>query len=80
MYPDPGAVLNDCAVLWPDADALVFTQGPGAQTLRRTFKEWRDEALRVPAGLHALGLRRGDPIAVWAENRIEWRVAQLAIA
>ena len=80
LYADPGAALEACAARWPDTDALVFPQGAGAPTLRRTFAQWRDEALRVAAGLHALGLRRGDPIAIWAENRIEWPVAQLAIA
>jgi fatty-acyl-CoA synthase len=80
LYSDPGAALDACAARWPNTDALVFPQAAGAPTLRLTFDEWRDQALRVAAGLHALGLRRGDPIAIWAENRIEWPVAQLAFA
>ncbi len=43
---------------------------------------WRDVAERVAAlarGLRALGLNRGDRVALVAENRPEWVIADLAI-
>ncbi|MQM39186.1 3-[(3aS,4S,7aS)-7a-methyl-1,5-dioxo-octahydro-1H-inden-4-yl]propanoyl:CoA ligase [wastewater metagenome] len=44
---------------------------------------WRELAARVDdfaAGLLALGLERGDRIAVWAQNRSEWVITQFAAA
>jgi long-chain acyl-CoA synthetase len=52
----------------------------------KTKGEWRslnflDVMSRVrelALGLHALGIRRGDRIAIWSENRVEWNLADLA--
>ncbi|MCX4750471.1 acyl-CoA ligase (AMP-forming), exosortase A system-associated [Kitasatospora sp. NBC_01287] len=58
----------------PDRPAVTFR----SETL--SYAELSDRVARVAAGLHALGVRRGDRVVVHAEKRIETVVALLAIA
>jgi fatty-acyl-CoA synthase len=60
----------------PDAEALVVRH----QHVRWTYAELRARADRWAAGLVALGLERGDRLAIWSPNNAEWVVAQLATA
>ncbi len=44
-----------------------------------TWSDYADLARTVGAGLHALGVGRGDCVAIHSENRPEWVVADLGI-
>src|ERR1700741_3372199 len=56
------------AAIAPDAVAL---RTPGdAQTL--TWREYADQVRVVAAGLHGIGVRRGDTVALMMANRIEF--------
>ena len=71
-----GACLRRIVERFPDRDALVVRH----QGYRATYAElWRqvDAAAR---GLMARGVRRGDRVGIWAPNRHEWVVTQLATA
>jgi fatty-acyl-CoA synthase len=50
----------------PDRDALVFGER------RLSWAETQREALRVGRALRAAGVQRGDHVAVWVPNHIEW--------
>jgi acyl-CoA ligase (AMP-forming) (exosortase A-associated) len=56
----------------PDDPALTF------RSLTLSYTQLREQVARVASGLHALGLRRGDRVAVYAEKRTETVVALLA--
>src|SRR3954451_8296576 len=56
----------------PDRDALVSGER------RLSWAETRREALRVARALRAAGVRRGDHVAVWVPNHIEWILLWLA--
>ena len=71
-----GAHLDRVAALSPDADALVVRQ----QGIRWTYRQFRDEANKVAAGLIALGLKPGDRIGIWSQNNAEWVLTQFATA
>lgn len=43
-----------------------------------TYRELGDQVARAAAGLHAIGVRRGDRVAIFAEKRPETVVAMLA--
>jgi long-chain acyl-CoA synthetase len=43
-----------------------------------TFDEVSQRVKVLALGLHALGMRSGDRIAIWSENRPEWNLADLA--
>ena len=47
---------------------------------RMTFGEWRHRSVALARGLMSVGLGRGDHIGLLAESRLEWPIAQMAIA
>jgi len=44
-----------------------------------TYKETKEQAYQVAAGLMALGIKRGDRIALLSESRTDWVISELAI-
>lgn len=73
---NPYAMLLHCAKQWPHKEALVFDEG--AQRL--SFSQWLNQVQCLASGLRRRGVKPGDPVALLAENRIEWPIAQVAIA
>jgi fatty-acyl-CoA synthase len=71
-----GQALECAAAAWGGHTALISR----AQGIRWTWQELRDHADAFAAGLLALGLRRGDRIAIWSLNRAEWALTQFAAA
>ena len=72
----PGDALAHHAAARGDAEAMVFPQS-GA---RLTYADWHGRATALARALLDLGLEPGDHIGILAESRIEWPVAQMAIA
>jgi fatty-acyl-CoA synthase len=73
---DPYAMLLQCANRWPDKEALVFD----STSQRLTFSQWLLASQTIASALRRRGIQPGDSVALWAENRIEWPIAQVAIA
>jgi acyl-CoA synthetase (AMP-forming)/AMP-acid ligase II len=67
-------VLDNAAEQFGARTALV------AGNDRWTFARLRDESVLAAHGLRALGVGRGDRIAIWLPNRLEWAVAFYAAA
>ena len=71
-----GQALRHTAQRFPDAEAVVL---PQFET-RLTYRELDDQVDRVARSLLALGLRRGDHLALWATNCPQWILLQFASA
>ena len=71
-----GDVLDDIALKYPENDALVYVN----RNLRMNYKEFRAKCEKIAKGLMALGIKKGDHIAVWAYNVPEWVLLQFASA
>ncbi len=71
-----GAVLRAAATREGDREAIVFPQ----QDVRASYAQYDRMVDEAAKGLISLGLGRGDHVAVWATNRPEWAVLQLATA
>jgi fatty-acyl-CoA synthase len=69
-----GALLDELAGARPHADAVVFGDE------RLSYAALRARVDELARGLLALGVRRGDRVAVLLPNRPEWIVAALASA
>lgn len=80
MYNDGrmtiGDLLDHTAERFPNNEALVLPE-LGA---RYTYREMQQACNRVAKGLMALGVRRGEHIAIMAPNVPEWVLAQFASA
>ena len=71
-----GELLDRQADRFGERDALVHVDWD----LRYTWQEFREECDRIARGLMALGINKGDHVALWATNYPEWVVAQFATA
>src|SRR5256886_3834724 len=69
-----GALIDEMAAARPDAEAVVF------RGERLTYAALRDRADTLARALLALGVRKGDRVAVLLPNRPEWLVAAVAAA
>jgi fatty-acyl-CoA synthase len=67
-------LLDAAATRWPCGEAIVFGDE------RVTFADFRARAERVARGLAALGIGRGDKVALWLPNRPAWYAIQQACA
>jgi long-chain acyl-CoA synthetase len=79
-YPNFSAWLEDIAAQWPNERALLFRTGKQKDFTIWTFGHYAGECRRIARGLLAAGLRRGDRVALWAENRPEWMAVWMAAA
>ena len=64
--------LARTAATHPDRDALVFEER------RLSWAQTQVEVTRVARALRAAGIERGDHVAVWVPNHIEWILLWLA--
>ena len=67
----------------PTQEAVVYSCYPefgDAFNIRWTYQQYRERADQVARGLMALGLHKGDHIAVWAVNLPEWLLLEMAAA
>ncbi|XP_077990876.1 medium-chain acyl-CoA ligase ACSF2, mitochondrial-like [Glandiceps talaboti] len=71
-------VLDQAAENFQNKEAFVFASELG--TKRVTFEELRRDVIKMAAGLLHLGLKPGDRVGIWCENRYEWIVTQYATA
>src|SRR4051812_38442800 len=70
LAPSVVAMLRDVVGRVPQAEAIVEVGGE-----RLTYAELWDRAARVAGGLRALGVRRGDRVAIHLPNGTAWVVA-----
>lgn len=71
-----GEMFDEIAEKYPDNDALVSIH----QGIRYTYRQLQQEVNRAAKGFVALGLKKGDRLAIWATNNAEWVIAQFATA
>src|SRR6267143_846804 len=69
-----GALIDELAASRPDAEALVF------RGERLSFAALRHRADALARALLALGVRKGDGVAILLPNRPEWVIASVAAA
>ncbi len=75
-----GDALDRQAEAYPDHEALVYSYPEAGLELRLTYRRYREEVDRVARGLLALGLEKGEHVALWATNVPEWVLLEMALA
>jgi fatty-acyl-CoA synthase len=70
-----GQLVKDTATRYPENIALVSSEFGIRQTYREFYKTCRD----IAKGLMAMGIKRGDHVAVWTTNVPEWVYLQSAL-
>src|ERR687897_568874 len=69
-----GGLLDLVAERRPEDDALVYID----RSLRYSYAEFKEVVERCARALMALGLEKGDHVAVWGQNVPEWVTLQFA--
>ncbi|QQO09079.1 AMP-dependent synthetase/ligase [Breznakiella homolactica] len=76
-YPNFIAWLDGIEKKYSDTRAILSRTGKQTEFSLLTYKQLADESRRIARGLLALGLKKGDRVALWAENRPEWMIVWL---
>ncbi len=79
MGPEPktlNELFNSAVDRHRESEFLRFKAGGDWRSL--TFGEVARRVRELALGLYALGIRSGDRVAIWSENRPEWNLADLA--
>jgi fatty-acyl-CoA synthase len=71
-----GQLLDETVARCPDNEALVYAD----RDYRETWREFSATVDRVAKGLMALGVKKGEKVAVWATNVPHWVTLQMATA
>ena len=71
-----GDLLDQVAAQYPDDEAIKYIDRP----YRRTWREFAQECDRVAKGLLAIGIGKGDHVAIWATNVPEWLITLFSCA
>lgn len=75
------ALLRGCARRLPEREALVFPAFTrGGEALRLTFAQLDARVDELAWGLLALGVARGEHVALWAPNVPDWVPLEFALA
>ncbi|MEG2542045.1 MAG: AMP-binding protein [Christensenellaceae bacterium] len=71
-----GDLLEKQAQAYPNQDAVVSP----FLNVRYTYQEFNEITDKVARGLMGMGIKKGDKVAIWATNYVEWIVTQFATA
>jgi fatty-acyl-CoA synthase len=71
-----GQMVDEITEKYPKHDALVAPQ----KGIRYDYREFRDHVNKIAKGMYAMGIRKGDHVAIWATNYPEWVLVQFATA
>ncbi|HPR40478.1 MAG TPA: AMP-binding protein [Oscillospiraceae bacterium] len=71
-----GKLLSENAKRFPDREMIKYTD----RDYCRTWKEFDEETDRIARGFMAMGLGKGDHIAIWATNVPAWLMTLFASA
>jgi len=71
-YQNFAHMLEYISSEYSSKDAILFRSGKQQEFTRWSFSKFGDECRRIARGLLAAGLKKGDRVVIWAENRPEW--------
>ncbi|MBI5591333.1 MAG: AMP-binding protein [Deltaproteobacteria bacterium] len=71
-----GQILDKAIFSHPDNEAIVYVD----RDLRLTYRQFGDLVDRMAKGLMALGVQKGEKVAVWSTNIPYWVALQFATA
>lgn len=71
-----GQLLDSTVANYPDNDAIVYVD----RDFRLTYRQFGELVDKLAKGLMAVGVQKGEKVAVWATNVPYWVVLQFATA
>src|SRR6056297_2912080 len=71
-----GDILDEAVEKYPDNDAVIYVD----RDFRLTYREFGELVDQMAKGLMALGVQKGEKMAIWATNIPHWVAFQFATA
>ncbi|KGX87534.1 AMP-binding protein [Pontibacillus litoralis] len=71
-----GELLEEKVKNHPDHEAFVYPE----HQMRKTYHEFNELVNEAAKGMIALGIQKGDHVAIWSDNKPEWLISQFATA
>ncbi|MDR1390116.1 MAG: AMP-binding protein [Treponema sp.] len=71
-YTNFGFWLDGIEEMWNERDAILHRTGKQIEFTRWTFRFFAAQCRRIARGLVKAGVKKGDRVALWAENSPEW--------
>ena len=77
-----GAWMDHMAEVYPDQPAVIFEDEIHGEKIsyRRTYASFNDECNTIACAFAAMGIKKGDHIAIWATNYPQWLLTLFAAA
>jgi fatty-acyl-CoA synthase len=75
-----GELFDQRVTEMPDKEALVYSYPELGLDLRLSYRQYHDIVNQLAKGLIALGIEKGEHVAVWATNVPEWVFLEMALA
>jgi long-chain acyl-CoA synthetase len=76
-YENFNSWLSGMEETWKDRDAILYRMGKQTEFTRWSYRFFADQCRRIGRGLIKAGLKKGDRVVLWAENRAEWMTVWL---
>lgn len=71
-----GELLERQVDLYPEHEAVVYPE----LNIRKTYTEFNNIVNQTAKGFLSLGIKKGDHVAIWSDNKVEWLITQFATA
>ena len=75
-----GELFDRQCEAFADKEAIVYNYPEVGLDLRLSYRQYRDDVDRLAKGLLALGIQKGENVALWATNVPEWILLEMALA
>lgn len=69
-----GELLEQQVSFYPHHEAIIYPE----LNLRKTYLEFNEMVNEAAKGLMALGIEKGENVAIWSDNKPEWVTSQFA--
>ncbi|MBD1224264.1 AMP-binding protein [Virgibacillus halodenitrificans] len=69
-----GELLEEQVNLYPDQEAVIYPE----LNMSKTYSEFNEMVDKAAKGLMALGIKKGEHVAIWSDNKPEWLTSQFA--
>ncbi|MCW1927759.1 AMP-binding protein [Bhargavaea beijingensis] len=69
-----GEVVREKAREFPDVEAYVYPE----HGIRKTYREFDEETDRLAKAYLGMGIKKGEHVAIWSDNKRQWFLSQFA--
>lgn len=71
-----GSLLEKQAKSYPNQEAVVYPE----HDFRINYKEFNEQVDKAAKAFLSIGVKKGDHVAMWSDNKYEWLITQFATA